>query len=104
MDELLTLVNIALGSAPVAVCEAGDGNHDSQITINEILAAVEQRPQWLRWLSRWTTTFASRCTRFPEGGLSDAKADGVHAAGPAGQRAVSPACLNNASAYSMGMA
>jgi len=40
VDELLTLVNIALGNTPVTACKAGDGNHDSQITINEILAAV----------------------------------------------------------------
>jgi len=40
IDELLTLVNIALGDAPVTTCEAGDANHDNQITIDEILAAV----------------------------------------------------------------
>ena len=40
VDELLTLVNIALGEAAVGTCLAGDANHDMQITIDEILAAV----------------------------------------------------------------
>lgn len=40
VDELLTMVNIALGNAEVASCEAGDANLDGQITIDEILAAV----------------------------------------------------------------
>jgi hypothetical protein len=40
VDEILTLVNIALGNATVADCRAGDANHDGQITIDEILTAV----------------------------------------------------------------
>jgi hypothetical protein len=40
VNELLTMVNIAAGSLPLAECEAGDSNHDGAITINEILAAV----------------------------------------------------------------
>jgi hypothetical protein len=40
IDEILTLVNIALGTVGVSECEAGDDNNDSQITIDEILAAV----------------------------------------------------------------
>lgn len=40
VDEILTMVNIALGNTPVAACEAGDTNHDGQITVDEILAAV----------------------------------------------------------------
>ncbi len=40
INELLTLVNIALGTRPVSACEAGDRNKDGQITIDEILAAV----------------------------------------------------------------
>ena len=40
VDEILTLVNIALGTTDVATCEAGDPNHDGQITVDEILAAV----------------------------------------------------------------
>lgn len=40
VDELLTMVNIALGNANVAGCVAGDANHDGTIAINEVLAAV----------------------------------------------------------------
>lgn len=40
VDEVLTLVNIALANAPVADCGAGDVNHDSQITVDEVLSAV----------------------------------------------------------------
>ncbi len=40
VDELLTMVNIALGNAAVSDCLAGDSNHDNQITIDEILVAV----------------------------------------------------------------
>ncbi len=40
VDELLSLVNIALGNAAVSTCLAGDVNHDMQITIDEILTAV----------------------------------------------------------------
>jgi hypothetical protein len=40
VDEILTLVNIALGNAPVTTCEAGDANHDGHITVDEILTAV----------------------------------------------------------------
>jgi len=40
VDEILTMVNIALGNTPVMTCEAGDANHDGQITIDEILTAV----------------------------------------------------------------
>jgi len=34
------MVNIALGSANAPTCLAGDANHDGQITIDEILTAV----------------------------------------------------------------
>jgi hypothetical protein len=40
VDEILTLVNIALGNATATTCEPGDANHDGQITVDEILAAV----------------------------------------------------------------
>ena len=40
VDEILTMVNIALGNAPVTDCEAGDSNHDMHITVDEILTAV----------------------------------------------------------------
>ncbi len=40
IDELITLADIALGSADVSTCRAGDTNHDMQISIDEILSAV----------------------------------------------------------------
>jgi hypothetical protein len=41
VDEILTIVDIALGSAPLSECEPGDADHDGQITINDILTAVD---------------------------------------------------------------
>ncbi|MFI5365133.1 MAG: hypothetical protein ACHQ4J_05875 [Candidatus Binatia bacterium] len=40
IDELLTMVNIALGNTPPAACMAGDADHNGRLTIDEILAAV----------------------------------------------------------------
>jgi hypothetical protein len=40
VDELLSMVNIALGNADVSTCLAGDGNNSTDITIDEILTAV----------------------------------------------------------------
>jgi hypothetical protein len=40
IDDILTMVNIALGNALISACDAGDANGDSQITVDEILAAV----------------------------------------------------------------
>jgi hypothetical protein len=40
VDEILTMVNIALGNEPLSDCGAGDGNGDHQITVDEILTAV----------------------------------------------------------------
>lgn len=39
-SDLLTMTLIALGSAPVSECIAGDPNHDGKISIEEIAAAV----------------------------------------------------------------
>ena len=40
VNELITLVNIALGTAPITDCEAGDTSRDGDISIDEILTAV----------------------------------------------------------------
>lgn len=40
VDEIITMVNIALGNVSVTTCEAGDANQDGQITVDEILTAV----------------------------------------------------------------
>jgi CSLREA domain-containing protein len=39
--EIITMVNIALGSSPLTDCAVGDANHDGVITVDEILAAVD---------------------------------------------------------------
>jgi hypothetical protein len=40
VDDIITMINIALGNAAVTECENGDANNDGQITVDEILAAV----------------------------------------------------------------
>jgi hypothetical protein len=40
INELISMVNIALGTSDVSTCTAGDANGDGEITINEIVAAV----------------------------------------------------------------
>jgi hypothetical protein len=40
VDDILTMINIALGNARVDDCLAGDVNGDGMITVDEILAAV----------------------------------------------------------------
>jgi hypothetical protein len=40
VDELLLMVNIALGNVLVAECPVGDANSDGEITVDEILKAV----------------------------------------------------------------
>jgi hypothetical protein len=40
VDDLLIMVNIALGTADVDTCRAGDADHDGYITVDEILIAV----------------------------------------------------------------
>jgi len=40
VDEILKMVNIALGNTPVTACGAGDTNQDGVITVNEIITGV----------------------------------------------------------------
>lgn len=40
VDEIITMVNIALGNQAVSNCLAGDGNNDGAITVDEIVTAV----------------------------------------------------------------
>ncbi len=40
VDELVAMINIALGESAVASCVAGDANGDGEITVDEILTAV----------------------------------------------------------------
>ena len=43
INEIITCVNIALGTAAVSTCSACDSNHDGQVEINEIIQAVNAR-------------------------------------------------------------
>jgi hypothetical protein len=40
VDELVTMVGIAIGTLPPAYCVNGDLNHDGRITVDEIISAV----------------------------------------------------------------
>lgn len=40
VEDIITMVNIALGNADVSSCSAGDANGDNRITVDEILRAV----------------------------------------------------------------
>jgi hypothetical protein len=40
VNELVQMVNIALGNADISTCLAGDANSDGEITVNEIVAGV----------------------------------------------------------------
>jgi hypothetical protein len=40
VSELITMVNIALGTQDISACTAGDGDHNGEITISEIIVAV----------------------------------------------------------------
>jgi hypothetical protein len=40
INEIITMVNIALGDAPTTSCNPGDMDRDGQITVDEILTAV----------------------------------------------------------------
>jgi hypothetical protein len=40
VDDILTMVNIALGNAETSECQRGDANEDGRITVDEILQAV----------------------------------------------------------------
>ena len=41
VDELLTMVNIALEELPVENCSAADANHDGSVGVDEIVAGVD---------------------------------------------------------------
>lgn len=40
VDEIVTMVNVALGRSDASTCAAGDANGDKEITVEEIIAAV----------------------------------------------------------------
>jgi hypothetical protein len=81
VDEVLTLVNIALGTANMTMCPAGDATHDGHITVDEILAAVNNALQGCQVISPTNTpapptliptpmpTMSSETELFDYGGL-----------------------------------
>ena len=42
VNELVTMVNVALGTSAASACTAGDANSDGEITVNEIVAGVNR--------------------------------------------------------------
>ena len=40
VDELVKMANIALANAAVVECTAGDTNHDTRISVDELVTAV----------------------------------------------------------------
>lgn len=42
VNELITMVNVALGNTASSVCSAGDVNGDGEVTVNEIVAGVNR--------------------------------------------------------------
>ena len=42
VDELITMVNIALGSAEMSACKAADANGDGRISVDELIEAVNR--------------------------------------------------------------
>jgi hypothetical protein len=42
VDEVVTVVNIALGDMEASACSAGDADHSGTITVDEIIAAVDK--------------------------------------------------------------
>lgn len=42
VNELITMVNVALGTSAASACTAGDANSDGEITVNEIVAGVNR--------------------------------------------------------------
>lgn len=59
IDELVTMVNIALGTTPLTVCSAGDANSDSEITIDEIIGAVNNALNGCPTADTCTNAFAT---------------------------------------------
>ena len=42
VEELIAMVSVAIGTSPISACAAGDSNRDGQITIDEIVVAVNK--------------------------------------------------------------
>lgn len=71
VDEVVLLVNIALGETAFSTCPAGDASGDSRITIDELIGAVasvlEGCPSAPVFAVRGTVTEFPNCTGFMRG-------------------------------------
>jgi hypothetical protein len=41
IDDLVAMINVALGDAMISACEPGDKNRNGVITVDEIIKAVD---------------------------------------------------------------
>lgn len=83
VDDLLTMVNIALGSAPVGDCSSADTSGDGQITVDEILAAVDNALNGCQMMSQTFTSAptlhaSAACVGKPDGVTCDAGMGSTH--------------------------
>jgi hypothetical protein len=58
VDELIKMVNVALGNAPVTACALGDANQDGQITVDELCS---------RWPVLWAGALPKMQHRYAPG-------------------------------------
>jgi hypothetical protein len=77
--EVVTLVNIALGDAPLSSCPAGDLDHNDRITVDELVAAVSNV---LQGCAGSETTLSGDAVKGP---VRDAEV-AAFAVGPEGER------------------
>lgn len=83
INELIALVNVALGSSPVDSCAAGDGNGDGQVTIDELVSAVNRALEGCPTAAADPVTVAVSLARAlaPLPGLSDLVAGALDSIG-----------------------
>jgi len=77
VDEVLTLVNAALGNALAAACDPGDIDHNSRITVDEILSAVNNTLNGCALSLTATPSATPTATQTPSQGSAIAIRDAV---------------------------
>jgi hypothetical protein len=66
VDEIVTMVNIALGQANVSACQAGDPSGDGAVTVDEILQAVNNALNGCPPVGGCTSALLTVSLDFPE--------------------------------------